>query len=63
MRMLEVSREPGEAYMYMARRLGLPEWQEPFRTLAAVERATVGECESKALEGEVEHISPVPSSV
>jgi hypothetical protein len=40
-RKLEVSSEPGEAYMCMARRLGLPEWQEPFRTLAIVERTTV----------------------
>jgi hypothetical protein len=62
-RRLEQSSEPGEAYMCMARRLGLPEWQEPFRTLAAVERATVGECESKALEGEVGRTPPVPSSV
>ena len=33
--------EPGEAYMSMCARLGLPEWQEPFRTLVAVERASV----------------------
>ena len=33
--------EPGEVYMSMCASLSLPEWQEPFKTLAMVERASV----------------------